>query len=78
MLVTSLSKHPTQGNSLGNVFFCKKSIESKGNGKSGGARIITYVKIELETVYLVAMYDKSEMGSISEKGLNALFIQIPN
>jgi hypothetical protein len=78
-LVTSLSKHPTQGTSLGNGFYkVRISIGSKGKGKSGGARIITYVKIELETVYLVAMYDKSEMGSISEKELNALFIQIPN
>jgi len=43
-LVTSLSNDPIQGTSLGNGFYkIRISIGSKGKGKSGGARIITYV-----------------------------------
>jgi mRNA-degrading endonuclease RelE of RelBE toxin-antitoxin system len=40
------------------------SISSKGKGKSGGARVITYVLVENEIVYLVAIYDKSEHSTI--------------
>jgi hypothetical protein len=68
-----------QGKALGNGFYkIRIAIESKGKDKSGGARIITYVKVEFECVYLLAMYDKSEMGSITQKELNALFGQIPD
>ena len=78
-LVTSLSMSPMQGTALGNGFYnIRIAIESKGKDKSGGARIITYVKVEFECVYLLAMYDKSEMGSITQKELNALFGQIPD
>lgn len=43
---------------------------SKGQGKSGGARVITCVKIVKEKIFLVAIYDKSEMEVISEKELS--------
>jgi hypothetical protein len=36
-------------------------------GKSGGARIITHVKIMDEKVYLLSIYDKSDQTSISDK-----------
>ncbi len=45
---------------------------SKGKGKSGGARIITYNVIQIEDkvyVVLLTMYDKSEQDSISDKEL---------
>ena len=42
------------------------AISSKGKGKSGGARVITYVQIVNETIFLVAIYDKSEVENISE------------
>jgi hypothetical protein len=45
-------------------------IASKGQGKSGGARVITCVKIIKEKIFLVAIYDKSEMEVISEKELS--------
>ena len=43
------------------------AITSKGNGKSGGARIITYTVImtELEgRVYLMEIYDKSDFSTV--------------
>ena len=43
------------------------SIESKNKGKSGGARVITCVKIIDEVVYLLAIYDKSERSTLKDK-----------
>jgi hypothetical protein len=45
------------------------SIASKGKGKSSSSRIITYVKIKDEQIFLLAIYDKSEMGNISNEML---------
>ncbi len=44
-------------------------LPSKGRGKSGGARVITCVKVIQETVYLLTIYDKSEQEDIAENAL---------
>ena len=49
------------------------AIPSKGKGKSGGARVITYVKVTINSVYLVSIYDKSEDDAITDKELAAIF-----
>ena len=73
-----LTENPIKGTSLGNGFYkIRLAIKSKGKGKSGGARIITYVKIIATTVYLVSIYDKSEQSDISENELDVLFGEIP-
>ncbi|WP_310586776.1 type II toxin-antitoxin system RelE/ParE family toxin [Runella salmonicolor] len=48
------------------------SIASKNQGKSGGARVITCVKIINDVVYLLSVYDKSEKDAIDEKELDSL------
>lgn len=59
---------PNLGTSIGNdCFKIRIAISSKGRGKSGGARIITYVRYIKDTVYLIDIYDKSDKESISEK-----------
>lgn len=43
------------------------AITSKGRGKSGGARIITYTVVVTESegrVYLMNDYDKSDFSSV--------------
>ena len=73
-LIESLKNYPQQGKALGNNFYkIRLSISSKGKGKSGGARIITYVKIVAETVYLTSIYDKSEKVTITDKELEQIF-----
>jgi hypothetical protein len=58
------------GTSLGrDCYKIRLSISSKGKGKSGGARIITYVRVVKNRVYLMDIYDKSEQANISEKEL---------
>lgn len=78
LLIRSLVERPTQGVLLGNSFYkLRLPIASKGKGKSGGARVITYVKIVATTVFLCSIYDKSEKSNISDKELEQIFKLIP-
>ena len=47
-------------------------ISSKGKGKSGSSRVITYVKIMAESVFLLSIYDNGNKESISDKELDNL------
>ncbi|MDP2723268.1 MAG: type II toxin-antitoxin system RelE/ParE family toxin [Bacteroidales bacterium] len=72
-LFESLENEPSQGKPLGkDCYKIRLAITSKGKGKSGGARIITCVKITSDKVFLLSIYDKSEKEDISVKGLNEL------
>ena len=67
-LVKILNKKPASGIHLGyNIYKIRLAITSKGKGKSGGARIITYVVTEDKEVYLVFFYDKSQLENISKE-----------
>jgi mRNA-degrading endonuclease RelE of RelBE toxin-antitoxin system len=64
----SLKENPEQGTALGNnCFKIRLAITDKGKGKSGGARIITHVKVIQSSVYLLSVYDKSEKEDIPNK-----------
>lgn len=64
----SLQEEPLQGASIGKgCYKIRMAITSKKQGKSGGARVITFVKVTQEAVYLLAIYDKSEKEDL-EKG----------
>jgi hypothetical protein len=77
-LAEALAENPTIGTSLGNNFYkIRLAIASKGKGKSGGARVITCVKIVANTVYLAAIYDKSDKENITDKELKEMAKQIP-
>ena len=72
-LVSQLESNPVIGSSLGNdCYKIRLAIKSKGKGKSGGARVITYVLIINEEVFLLTIYDKSEKESISITEINDL------
>lgn len=77
-LVETLIERPDQGKALGNNFYkIRFAISSKGKGKSGGARIISYVKVTDTTVYLTSIYDKSFKSTITDKELKKIFELIP-
>ena len=77
-LIESLTSNPEQGKPLGNNFYkIRLGIASKGKGKSGGARVITFVKVIQTTVYLTSIYDKGEKETISDKELGSIFKTIP-
>lgn len=66
-LFDSLRTNPTQGTPLGNnAYKIRLAIASKGKGKSGGGRVITYVFVHNELVLLLALYDKSETATIAD------------
>jgi mRNA-degrading endonuclease RelE of RelBE toxin-antitoxin system len=77
-LIESLTNNPIQGKPIGKNFYkVRLQIASKGKGKSGGARVITFIKIIKTTVYLTSIYDKSEKSVISENELEQVFRLIP-
>ena len=72
-LFTELEENPTMGTSLDNgVYKIRIAIASKGRGKSGGARLMSYVKVLDTTVLLFSIYDKSDKGSISDIEIEVL------
>lgn len=78
ILFENLLVNPLQGIPLGqDCFKIRLSIKSKGKGKSGGARIITCVKITKEKILLISVYDKSAKSSVSDKELKELLNKIP-
>lgn len=76
VLGQELSKEPTIGIPLGNeVYKIRLAISSKGKGKSGGARIITYLQLNDETVLLLSIYDKGEKDTISNQEIQKILNQ---
>jgi len=72
-LFESLENKPIQGKSLGKgCYKIRMAITSKAKGKSGGARVITFVKVADENIFLLSVYDKSEKENLSDKELNEL------
>ena len=71
--LAEIVENPIQGSALGqDCYKVRMAIASKNKGKSGGARVITCVKVVQETVYLLKMYDKSAQESISTNDLTDL------
>jgi mRNA-degrading endonuclease RelE of RelBE toxin-antitoxin system len=73
-LEKELSENPEMGVNLGKgLKKIRMAVTSKGKGKSGGVRIITYhdivVTVSDRIVYLITIYDKSEKESIMDKEL---------
>lgn len=64
----SLRSNPFQGDELSpGIRKIRMVIASKGSGKSGGARVITYTVITAETtgeVFLLDIYDKSDYSTV--------------
>lgn len=73
VLGEELSQNPLQGTPLGNdVYKIRMAIASKGKGKSGGARVISFVKIIQTTVVLISIYNKGEKETISDQEIQLL------
>jgi mRNA-degrading endonuclease RelE of RelBE toxin-antitoxin system len=78
-LIESLEENPEQGINLGNnCYKIRVAIQSKGKGKSGGARVITNFVIAEETVYLLSIYDKSDKENLTDKELDDLLKYVPD
>ena len=77
VLYNSLEENPKQGKPIGkNCYKIRLAIKSKGKGKSGGTRVITHLQVIDENVYMVAIYDKSDKESLTDKELTQLLKSI--
>ncbi|TSD67703.1 hypothetical protein FFF34_010035 [Inquilinus sp. KBS0705] len=79
-LEKSLLDNPKQGADLGaGLHKIRLAIKSKGKGKSGGYRIITFLVIQSDayiTINMLTIYDKSDESSIDKKYLTALINEL--
>ena len=75
-LRTELESNPLLGTDIGGgLRKIRMRIKSKGKGKSGGARVITFnvlASVDETEINLLYIYDKSDMESISERELRQL------
>ncbi|GEM54214.1 hypothetical protein B0A58_05310 [Flavobacterium branchiophilum NBRC 15030 = ATCC 35035] len=72
-LIEEINKNPEAGTFIANnCYKIRVAIESKGKGKSGGARAITYVYVQTETVYLLTIYDKGEKENLKPNELKMM------
>ncbi len=69
-LIADITANPEAGTFIGNnCYKIRLAVGSKGKGKSSGARVITYLYIETETVYLLTIYDKGEKENLKPNEL---------
>jgi hypothetical protein len=78
-LQARLLANPQMGTSLGNnTYKIRLAIKSKGRGKSGGARVITHLELDLiveeqtTNIFLLTIYDKSATEDITDKEIEKL------
>ncbi len=73
VLFTELEENPTIGTPLGNdIYKIRLAIASKNKGKSGGARVLSFVKVTPTTVLLFSIYSKGEIDNLSDKEIKEL------
>lgn len=72
-LFEELEENPTTGTPLGNdIYKIRLAIASKNKGKSGGARVLSFVKVTQTTVLLFSIYNKGEVDSLTDKEIKEL------
>jgi mRNA-degrading endonuclease RelE of RelBE toxin-antitoxin system len=75
-LKKDLIDNPRLGDSYGsNIYKVRLADESKGKGKSGGFRVITYLveeNAESTDIYLITIFDKSEESSIDKDDIREI------
>ena len=72
-LIESLESNPTQGTALGqSCYKIRLAIRSKGNGKRGGARVVTYVVTADEQVVLLTIYNEKDKTDLKPGELDDL------
>jgi len=77
-LIKELKEKPKKGTPIGhNCYKIRLASSSKGKGKSGDARIITHLVFNDDTVYLLTIYDKSDIENLTDKEILELVKLIP-
>ncbi|MEI7979644.1 MAG: type II toxin-antitoxin system RelE/ParE family toxin [Bacteroidota bacterium] len=72
-LFSELEKNPTLGIPLGdNIYKIRLAIASKNKGKSGGARVLSFVKVTETSVLLFSIYNKGDIDNLTENEIKEL------
>ncbi|RBQ10264.1 type II toxin-antitoxin system RelE/ParE family toxin [Pedobacter miscanthi] len=75
-LEEKLLENPQQGTDLGaGLYKIRLAVKSKGKGKSGGFRIVTYLVSNMQdgvVINMLTLYDKSEESNIDKKELQKI------
>lgn len=72
-LFAELEENPILGIPLGDdIYKIRLAIASKNKGKSGGARVLSFVKVTQTTVLLFSIYSKGEVDNITDKQIQEL------
>ncbi len=61
-----------------NVYKTRIKNSNKNKGKSGGYRLISYLKIVNNELHLLYIYDKSQISNLTEKEIDDLIISQVN
>ena len=70
-LLASLVKNPQQGTELYNgMRKLRLAFASKGRGKRGSGRVIIQLAVDNTRLTFVYIYDKSDMGNVSDEFLD--------
>ncbi len=76
-LASILTTSPKSGIDLGyNTYKIRLAIKSKGKGKKGGGRIITYLLAKQKEICLLLIYDKSEFDSIDDRTIKSIIMNL--
>jgi mRNA-degrading endonuclease RelE of RelBE toxin-antitoxin system len=72
-LFAELEENPTLGTPLGNdIYKIRLAVASKNKGKSGGARVLSFVKVTETAVLLFSIYSKGEVDNLTDKQIQEL------
>jgi mRNA-degrading endonuclease RelE of RelBE toxin-antitoxin system len=72
-LFIELETNPHLGTPLGNdIYKIRLAIGSKNKGKSGGARVMSFVMVSDTIVLLFSIYNKGDKETISDKEIEEL------
>ena len=77
-LLDDLEHDPFMGAALGNACYkVRMAIASKGEGKSGGARVILHIMVHEHRVWLLSIYDKADIDNIPIREIKQLLKEVP-
>jgi hypothetical protein len=73
--VDCLENYEDLGTYLGDgIYKARVANSDKNSGKSGGYRLISYLKLIENEVYLLYIYDKSDFENITENEIDTLIL----